>query len=97
METHNESSQKSNKFSTPEQGAQEVRIEFVFAQTEFVFVRILKLWKNFGKFGLGKLRPRALSVYSQIVILEVIYSVVIQNDHNTKINPCRVEDMAGDT
>jgi hypothetical protein len=40
-------SQKSSKFSTSEQGAQEVQTEFVFAQTEFVFVKSPKIVADF--------------------------------------------------
>jgi hypothetical protein len=62
-ETQNKSPQKSSKFSTSEQGAQEVQTEFVFAQTEFI-LKVPKLWLIFGKIRRGKLCAR--SVYSQI-------------------------------
>ena len=52
-ETQNKSPQKSSKFSTSEQGAQEV-------QTEFVLVKVPKLWRIFGKIGLGKLCVRQI-------------------------------------
>jgi hypothetical protein len=52
-ETQNKSPQKSSKFSTSEQGAQEV-------QTEFVLVKVPKLWRNLGKIGRGKLCGRQI-------------------------------------
>ena len=59
-ETQNKSHQKSSKFSTSEQGAQEVR-------TEFVFVKVPQLgqifWGNWARET-----ACARSVYSQIVI-----------------------------
>ena len=66
-ETQNESSQKSNKFPTSAQ--EEVQTEFVFVKIPKLWqmfgkivlgVKVPKLWQFFGKIGLGKLRARAL-------------------------------------
>jgi len=75
-------SQKSSKFSTSEQRAQEGQAKFVFAQTKFVSANFPKKVADFWEIGLGKIFSRARSVYSQIAILVVIWQA---NDHQQSL------------
>ena len=74
-ETQNESSQKSNKFPTSAQ--EEV-------QTEFVFVKIPKLWQMFGKIMLGVKVPKLWQFFGKIRLGKLRARAIFRKKHPTE-------------
>jgi len=90
-ETQNESSQKSNKFPTSAQ--EEVQTEFVFVKIPKLWqmfgkivlgVKVPKLWQFFGKIGLGKLRARARYIQEKTPYRATVDPMVNSKERQTR-------------